>query len=131
MMLEHFVVRPYWYFTFPLSEVSSGCTSSTFCHSDAGRFRKILKIKITGKTTGDSLLGRENTGLRHFQQTQEKYYCHCFVYSSLIIIYSLLFMDYSLLVIICSLLVIFYSLLIIVYSFLIIVYSVLQIQSSS
>jgi hypothetical protein len=71
LMLEHFVVRPYWYFTLPLPEVFSWLTSSTFCHSDAGRFRKILKIKITGKTTEASLLGRGNTGLRHFQQTQE------------------------------------------------------------
>ena len=28
---------------------------STFCRADAGRFRKSLKIKMTGKTAGDSL----------------------------------------------------------------------------
>jgi hypothetical protein len=34
-------------------ERSSGLRSSNLRHSDAGRFRKSLKIKMTGKTAGD------------------------------------------------------------------------------
>jgi hypothetical protein len=34
--------------------MSSCFRSRTFCRADAGKFRKSLKIKMTGKTAGDS-----------------------------------------------------------------------------
>jgi hypothetical protein len=34
-----------------MPEMSFGLRRRTFCHADAGRFRKSLKIKITGKTS--------------------------------------------------------------------------------
>jgi hypothetical protein len=36
-----------------MQEMSSWFRSRTFCHANAGRFRKNIKIKITGKTAGD------------------------------------------------------------------------------
>jgi hypothetical protein len=37
-----------------MQEMSSCSRSRTFCSADAGRFRKNLKIKMTGKTAGVS-----------------------------------------------------------------------------
>jgi hypothetical protein len=34
-----------------MPEMSIGLRKGTFCHADEGRFRKSLKIKITGKTS--------------------------------------------------------------------------------
>ena len=45
---------------------------STFCRADAGRFRKSLKIKISGKNPGDLPHGEENPGLGHFKQIRKK-----------------------------------------------------------
>jgi hypothetical protein len=36
-----------------MQEMSSSLRSRTFCRADTGRFRKSLKIKISGKTAGD------------------------------------------------------------------------------
>jgi len=37
-----------------MPEMFCGLRSGIFCCADAGRFRKSLKIPITGKTAGDS-----------------------------------------------------------------------------
>jgi hypothetical protein len=40
-----------------MQEMFSSLRSRTFCRADTGRFRKSLKIKISGKTAGDSPQG--------------------------------------------------------------------------
>jgi hypothetical protein len=49
-----------------MQEISSCFRSRTFCRADAGRFRKNLKIKISGKLPEFHLKGRGDPGLRHF-----------------------------------------------------------------
>jgi hypothetical protein len=54
-----------------MQEMSSCFRSRTFCRADAGKFRKSLKIKMTGKTAGYiHLMGRGDPGLRHILQIQ-------------------------------------------------------------
>jgi hypothetical protein len=53
-------------------ERSSGLRSSNLHRSDAGRFRKSLKIKMTGKTAGYFCMGRGKPGERHFSADKEK-----------------------------------------------------------
>jgi hypothetical protein len=60
-MQEHFVPRPYWYFTFLHVGNAFRPQELYLCSADAGRFRKNLKIKILGKTAGDSPHGEGNS----------------------------------------------------------------------
>jgi hypothetical protein len=64
-----------------MPEMSSGLWTKTFCRTDAGRFRKSLKTKMTGKTTGDSLQREGKSSSLIFID---------YVYSLLIILYFLL-----------------------------------------
>jgi hypothetical protein len=75
----------------------------------ARRFRKSLKIKITGKTAGDSPHGEGKSRIQTFFANSVNMYSDCFVYSLLIIVYSLFLIIYSLFLIIYSLLIIAYS----------------------
>jgi hypothetical protein len=50
---EHFVPRPYWYMTFLHAGNVFLLQEQDIRRANAGRFRKSIKIKITGKTAGD------------------------------------------------------------------------------
>jgi hypothetical protein len=87
-MLKHFIARPYTGILHSyMPETSSVLRFSNFRRADAGKFRKGLKIKMTGKTAGNSPHGegRAMQYLDIFSNLGKKYNGHCFVYSLLII----------------------------------------------
>jgi hypothetical protein len=110
-----------------MQEMSSSLRSRTFCCADTGRFRKSLKIKISGKTAGDLPQGEgkartfsSNSVKKHSGNSFKNYllffidYCLFFINNRLFFIdyhlfsinYLLFFIDghpYSLLIIIYSL----------------------------
>jgi hypothetical protein len=63
-----------------MQELSSCSRSRTFCSADAGRFRKNLKIKMTGKTAGVLPMGRGDHSLFFIA------YCLFFIANSLILL---------------------------------------------
>jgi hypothetical protein len=79
-----------------MQEMSSCSRSRTFCSADAGRFRKNLKIKMTGKTAGFSPHGEGRSRTwAFFANLFKKFTSQDFIFSLLIIVYSLLLIVYS------------------------------------
>jgi hypothetical protein len=61
---------PYWYFTFfHAGNIFRSLEQDLLC-AIPGKFRKSLKLKMLGKTAGDSQHRERSPGLRHFQLIQ-------------------------------------------------------------
>ncbi len=82
-MPEHFAPCPYCYFTFFHTGYIFRSLEQDLFRAVAGKFRRSLKLKILGKTAGDSPHGEGKSRTETFlTNSVKKYSNHCFLCSS-------------------------------------------------